>query len=206
MPADTSLIVGPHNIVATDRVEVSSRNAAVMIRSGSTETGEGVHIDSKDSTTLTAGEVVVALTKGGNKLTMTVGLNGTMLQCAGPPIIGPRIELKPDSIELAVGPPGVGTSISLNATGITLQCGLTSLKLSLTGIEESVGITQRKAEIAGHKLTAAASSVEVAPVGVTLQGPIVKETADGLMQIKSTIQQSSFDAMGKDQAGITMLG
>ena len=46
----------------------------------------------------------------------------------------------------------------------------------------------------------------VGPQGVTMEGPIIKETATALMQIKATIEQTSVDALKKDQAGITMLG
>ena len=58
----------------------------------------------------------------------------------------------------------------------------------------------------GHTLTAAESTVKCAVEGVTIDGPIVKNTAQAVLQVKAPLAQMSYDGMKKEQAGIDMQG
>jgi len=67
--------------------------------------------------------------------------DGVMTLRAGPELVGPRIELNPQTgITLQAGAPGVGSSITLNpVTGITLRFGEYKLTINEEGITMEVG-------------------------------------------------------------------
>lgn len=208
MECEKNIVSGAYKLDAKGDVDIVSRGKGVAItaQGGDSQINlmamGGVHLTSNNA--LLGIEYV---NPGQSDIKLLGGVLGTIVQTAGPPIVGPKIEIAPESITLSVGPPGVGASIVLSATGIEIKHGLTSFKLSgLTGIEESLAATSRKLNPLGHELVAAETSVKVGVMGIEMAAPLKKEEIMAVSQNKATMLNVAADALQQVKAGIEMHG
>src|SRR5262245_11454406 len=103
--------IGAHELLTTGDITISSQGSSVFRRSGG---GAGaVSLRTETTASITCGAASLAMQNSSpqeGNIMLNCGPQGTIIQTAGPPMVGPRITMKPDSLELAVGPPGVGPS------------------------------------------------------------------------------------------------
>jgi hypothetical protein len=171
------------NLIAGRMVKMQSRNAAIDLFT------EG---DSSYVSVMTSGPdgfFQVSSPDGANHSGIVVGPSGIEIQNG--PAIGPAdIQLNSEELRLSIGPPGLGSLLSMTKDSITLQVGPTiklelaagtgitgtvgdtSFKATLEGITESVGITERKLNLQGHTLQAAESRWQLNPVGTKASVPL----------------------------------
>lgn len=100
------------------------------------------------------------------------------------------IRMKPGELRLSLGPPGLGTSVTLTTESIALKVGETilfelgsgtgikgsvgdnSFQVSLEAISERVGAIERTLNNFGHKLQAAESIWQLTPAGTKVDVPL----------------------------------
>lgn len=207
MECDSQIINGAYKVDADGDIDIVSRGKGVVIQA---EAGNSqVNLMAMGSINLTCSEALLAVEYAGPaqaEIKLLAGLLGKVLATAGPPVVGPRIEIEPTKITLSVGPPVVGSSIELALDGITLKFGLTTLKLSAQGIEESIAATTRKLSPLGHEMKAAETQLKVGVEGMTTKAPLSKEEVLAVSQVKATILNVAADGLAKNQAGIEMHG
>lgn len=206
MECETKIIDGAYKVDAQGNIEVISRGQGAVIQAEAQNSQ--VNLLAMGSVNLACGDGLISIQRygGQTEIKLLGGLTGNVLATAGAPIVGPKIQIEPTTITLSIGPPGVGSSITLGVDGITLKFGLTTLKLSAQGIEESIAATTRKLSPLGHELTAAETQVKVGVEGMTTKAPLSKEEVLGVSQVKATILNVGADGVTKNQAGIEMHG
>lgn len=190
--------------------------------------GTNLFLDATGTASIYAGSAQLAMqaSETAGKVSLTSGVDGTIVFQSGLPLLGsvttlkatstciqvgvpdlgPSITLTMDSITLQVGPPGVGASIKMTPTGITLKVGEVSLALGLTGINESVmDVVTRAAAVSGHTLKAAETSLAVGVANIAASAPISSYSADATSSIKAALSNDSADAMKTIKGGIVMI-
>jgi hypothetical protein len=205
MSDERNLHMGSYVVTAVGEVRFTSQSGSVVLESTAEHNEVGVEVRSDTFASLQCGPSLMTLENSGN-IFLTCGIDGKIVQTAGVPFVGPMIEMTATSLKLTVGPPGVGASITMTPLEITIKLGMIEFKMTPTGIEESILTASRKSTPIGHTLSAAESQVKVGVEGVTLAGPIIKESADAVLQAKAPLAQLSFDGLKKAQAGIAMEG
>lgn len=171
------------------------------------ETG-AVIIDAADSINLVAGTMGLSVTKTSEVEGQMVvaGSLGKILLTMGVPEIGPQVEITPESITLSVGPPDLGASIKITAAGITLQVAENSFTIDPVAISETVAeVITRKASPEGHQLAAAETQASVGVAGITLESPMISQTADATVTTSDAIADVSTSGARTESAGIRML-
>ncbi|MGE3803851.1 MAG: hypothetical protein AB7K24_04150 [Gemmataceae bacterium] len=208
MECESKIVEGAYKVDSQGDVDLISRGRGAMIQAQG-KNGQ-VNLSAMGSVNLTSGNAVMSVECVNplqSEIKLLGGPLGTITQTAGPPIVGPKIEIGPESITLSVGPPEGGAKLVLSATGIELKHGLTSFKLSgLTGIEESLGATSRKLTPLGHEMEAAESKHKVTVMGIESTTPLRKEETATVAQVKATMLTIAADAMQQTKAGIEMHG
>lgn len=208
MECDKNIVSGAYKLDAKGDVDIVSRGKGVAITAQGGDSQ--INLMAMGGVHLTCNNALLGIefvNPGQSDIKLLSGTLGKIVQTAGPPIVGPKIEIAPDSITLSVGPPGVGASIVLGADGITLKHGLTSLKLSgLTGIEESMAATSRKLNPLGHELTAAETTLKVGVAAIETAAPLKKEEVTTVSQTTALFLNVAADAMQQVKAGIEMHG
>lgn len=121
-------------------------------------------------------------------------------------IQGPRISLTDSQIQIAIGPPAGGASITLTATSITLQVAEVSFKMTPTGITETVAEVTRSATMTGHTLAAAETSLAVAMTGVTITTPVINVNGDATLQLQGPMLTNSADGVLTVGGSLTNVG
>ncbi|MGE3804394.1 MAG: hypothetical protein AB7K24_06955, partial [Gemmataceae bacterium] len=114
MSDEIKVVDGPLNLEAWGAVSITSRGSGTCLRANGENSA--LSLDSQGTASMTAGSAGLILVNQGlanGLVNLFGGELGTILLSVGLPEIGPRIELTPESITLAVGPPGAGTSITL---------------------------------------------------------------------------------------------
>jgi hypothetical protein len=202
----TFQIQGPFRVEASSDITLVSSGRGITL-SAPGRTGEMGHVSLQAGNTikLDCGPAFVMLRADDKDGSVVVngGPQGSLIQMAGDTDKGPKVILDKDLIHLCVGPVGTGTSISLSADGILFKVGNTSVSLTSSGIEESVNLVfTRKLSVTGHEMKAAESEFKVDVVGVSADGVMLKQTAQGVVKLEAPLATSSIDGMGQDKYGM----
>lgn len=92
---------------------------------------------------------------------------GEMALSMGPPGLGSLLTLTPESITLKVGM----ATLTLTAEGLSTSVGSTTVEVGPTGVSEAAGAVTRELGPSGHTLEAGESTLEVGMSGLAASGP-----------------------------------
>lgn len=190
MGNEAKVLHGAHELFTTGDITISSAGSSVFIRSGGG--ADGIQLTSETTASMTCGAASLAMRNASpqeGNIMLNCGPQGTIMQTAGPPMVGPRITLKADSLELAVGPPGVGPSLKMDATGIVLKFGLVEYALSPVG----------------HKLSAAETAVNVTLAALLQKALVCKIDAETSLVVSAGTSLESITGQRVVQAGMHMV-
>jgi hypothetical protein len=137
---------------------------------------------------------------------LQAGETGTVNLGVGPAVGGVKIKLQgPELLEMTVGEPGVGASITMTPESIIFKVAEVSFTLSPEGIVEDVGEVTREATVEGHNLTAGETEMNVGVEGFVLEGPSIESEIEGGTVVNETLGECSTDAAKSLEASITTM-
>lgn len=189
------------HLVAEGTVKLQSKKAAIDI---STRAEDG-HVNLLASGS--AGLIHLSSTGDVAGSGMLVGPSGIEMY-TGVAANQADILMKPGELRLSIGPPGLGTSVTLttesialkvggaivlelaSGTGIKASVGENSFQANLEGISERVGVIERTLNNLGHKLQAAESTWQLTPAGTKVNVPL---------------QESNLEAANKEETLLASL-
>ncbi len=182
-------VIGSHIVTAMGSVSITSCGTGVDINATGDE--GSLQLNAKKVAGMFAGTAVVSLenkSETAGSVVVAGGLEGTITQTVGPPIIGATMKMQPEEIKLSVGL----ASITMTPESIIFRVGETSVAITLEGITESLLETTRELTPIGHTFTAAETEVSYSVTGeeksvpmqeVSVMGPLTEEaglvTRDG---------------------------
>ncbi|MFM8933361.1 MAG: hypothetical protein ACKOS8_15960 [Gemmataceae bacterium] len=127
---------------------------------------------------------------------------GEMALSMGPPGLGSLLTLTPDSITLKVGL----ATLTLTAEGLSTSVGSTTVEVGPSGVSESAGPNSRELGPSGHALVAGETSLEVGMAGLDVSGPSGALAFDASGQISSALGTESADGMLNLQGPMVNVG
>jgi hypothetical protein len=206
MSSEGNMVCGAHQVHALGDIDLQSLGSGVSIRAAGEEAD--LILDGSGTASLTCHPATLTMTHSGKtegKIDLLAGLQGSITQHVGPPIIGAEIKMEPEKITLSMGPPGVGSMIEMTPTSITFKVGLTTVKITPTGITEEFTTVKRELNPLGHKMTAAETEYAVQVMGVTGKAPLQNIKVEAVNMHQETIGKHTSDAMRTQSAGIEMV-
>jgi hypothetical protein len=158
-----------------------------LINIEATENHGSVRIKGPDDVIISSGgsHLVLNQSEKDSFATLVGGLNGHVALIAGPPNLGPMVQIEPDHILLQVGPDQGGASLRLDMKSLTIKIGTNEWTLDIKGLVEKIGPHKREFGPEGNEF-----SVGPTKVGYTLKG-IEQEGLTLKTQIKTTIDETS---------------
>jgi hypothetical protein len=136
---------------------------------------------------------------------LQAGEAGAVKIGCGPPELGPQIKMQgPEELQITVGPPGVGASITMTPESITFKVAEVSFSLTPEGITEVVAAASREVTPQGHNMTAAETEFNIGVQGVAWEGPTESQEVEGGAVENETLGSHTTDAMKNEDAGIAM--
>ncbi len=205
--SDDNFHVGDYTLKVTGDMDLSCEGKMTAIRSTGTESS--MMIAAQKTVGLFSGDAFAVVENDeeeAGKAAMKVGETGSVTLSAGPPVGGVTIKLQgPELLEMTVGEPEVGASITMTPESITFKVAETSFTLSPEGILEDVGEVTREVTVEGHNLTAAETEMNVGVEGFVLEGPSLDAEYEGGTVINESLGELSTDAARSVEASITMI-
>ncbi len=197
---------GDCDVQATGSLSLSSGGEATEVSATGVEGSLFLHGSKLTAVTSGAASLVLVnddLAQGETYL--QAGLEGAVKIGCGPPEVGPLIKLQgPEEIQLTVGPPGVGASITMTPESITFKVAEVSFALTPEGITELVAEATREVTPEGHNMTAAETEFNIGVQGVTWEGPTETQEVEGGAVENETLGSHTTDAIKNEDAGIVM--
>jgi len=120
-------------------------------------------------------------------ITLQSSPTGSITIALGPVLLGACIKLSTEKIELTVGPPGVGASITMTPASIAVKLGVASMELTpaslaIAAAEAKVSLTPASASMAAPDCTVSGM------IGVTANGNAMGTySASGETTVKGAI-------------------
>lgn len=127
---------------------------------------------------------------------------GEMALSMGPPGLGSLLTLTPESITLKVGL----ATLTLTAEGLSTSVGSTTVEVGPSGISEAAGAVTRELGPAGHTLEAGESTLELGMSGLAVSGPTGSLAFDASSQVSGAMGTESADGMLNLQGPMVNVG
>lgn len=127
---------------------------------------------------------------------------GEMALSMGPPGLGSLLTLTPDSITLKVGL----ATLTLTAEGLSTSVGSTTVEVGPSGVSEAAGAVTRELGPAGHTLEAGESTLEVGMSGLAASGPTGALAFDASTEVSGAMVTESADGMLNLQGPMVNVG
>ena len=171
---DSNVHIGDHISEATGSIQLVAHGDRAALSAP----------DSDGAAIVTAGKMVMAqsgaafltIASGGETsgdITVQSSPTGSITIALGPMMLGPCIKLSTEKIELTVGPPGVGASLTMTPASIAVKLGVASMELT----PASLAIAAAESQVS---LTPASASMNAPDCTVSgLMGATVNGTAEG---------------------------
>jgi hypothetical protein len=184
---DSNVHIGDKYLKATGNIEVAAQgDRAVLTASGD----DGMALIQAGKFLMAqsgAGFLSIAGSEASGDITLQSSPTGTITIALGPIELGPCIKLSPEMIEITVGPPGVGASITMTPVSIAVKLGVASMELT----PASLAIAAAESEVSLTPANASMTSVDCSVsgmVGVTANGNAMGTySASGETTVKGAI-------------------
>jgi len=167
-----------------------------------------LHMRAKKVATVTSGAATLFLVNDDpaqGESYLQAGEAGAVRIGCGPPEVGPLIKLQgPEELELSVGPPGLGASITMTPESITFKVAEVTFTMTPEGITETVAEATREMTPEGHNMTAAETDYNIGVQGVSWEGPTEVQEVEGGSVENETLGSHTTDALKNEDAGIAM--
>lgn len=203
MPA-SNYHIGDYTVKTTGNLDLSGRGKMMSIQANGSESS--MMLTGKKAVGIFSGPTMAVFHNDSDlagKVTMGVGETGTIKLVAGPPEGGVTIKLSgPETLELSVGMPGVGSKIMMGPESIMLRVADVVLSLTPEAIIETVGEVSRNVTAEGHSFAAGETAASIGlqgftavfptrsneiEAGTTTNAAIVEEVVDGAVSAEATI-------------------
>lgn len=170
------VLTGDYSLTAKN-LSITSRSdlpgAALTIAANGGPLGDGfLNLRGAQQVLMQSGNALVKTSTAVGTSAVHVGNTGlgTITLQQGVPDMGPAIVMDgvAQTLKLTVGPPGLGASIELSATGVTIKFAAWSIALAAAGITATV----------------AENSIKMNPTGVTIEGLNITNNASVAMLVK----------------------
>lgn len=204
--SDSNYHIGDYSVNTTGNLDLSCGGQVLSINA----TGEEgrVIVAAAQCVGICSGSALVSIDNNepdAGKITLGVGELGIMKLKSGPPVGGVTIRLDgAELLELAVGEPGAGASITMTPESITFRVAETTLTISPEGIVEDVAEVTREVSAEGHNLTAAETEMNIGVQGVTREGPTDSNEVEGGTVENETLGSHTTDGIKNEDAGVSM--
>jgi len=203
---DNNYHVGDYALKATGNLSLACQGKKTSISCAGEE--GSMMIAANKAVAVFSGAAFTALENDepeGGKAVMRAGEVGKVTLSAGPPVGGVLIKLQgPELLEMSVGEPGVGASITMGPESITFKVAEATFTLTPEGIVESVAEVTREVTPEGHNFTAAETEMNIGVEGFAQEGPVSASEVEGGALENETLGSHTTDALKNEDAGIAM--
>lgn len=162
MPA-SNYHIGDYTVKTSGNIDLSSKGTNTSIQATGSESS--MMLTAQKAVGIFSGATSAVFHNNepeGGMVTVGVGETGSVKLTAGPPLGGVTIKLQgPETLELAVGAPGVGSSITMGPESIVFRVAEVSFTLTPEGITEIVGEVTREVTPEGHNFTAGETELNI---------------------------------------------
>ena len=147
---DSNIHIGDKCLKATGNIEVAAQgDRAVMSATGD----DGMVLMQAGKFVMSQSGAAFMSIAGGEEtgdITVQSSPTGTITIALGPILLGPCIKLSTEKIEITVGPPGVGASLTMTPLSIAVKLGVASMELTpaslaIAAAESKVSLTPASA-------------------------------------------------------------
>jgi type VI secretion system secreted protein VgrG len=184
---DSNIHIGDKYVKATGNVEIAAQGERAVL----TATGDdGLALVQAGKLVMAQSGAAFLTIAGGTEtgdITLQSSPTGSITIALGPMLVGPCIKLSTEKIELTVGPPGVGASLTMTPASIAVKLGVASMELTpaslaLAAAESKLNLTPASASMSS--LDCSVSGM----VGATVKGTATAEfSAAGQTSVKGAI-------------------
>lgn len=209
--------LGDGAIAAINSNAINLNGDGAFLQMQGTDNGGGISLNAKGD-----GGCIQLNTPGGGAGTfLALTPNGFVLSY-GPPTAMGTVQVQEGEMALSMGPPGLGSLLTLTPDSITLKVGLATLTLTAEGLSTSVGSTTvevgpsgvseaagavtRELGPAGHTLEAGESTLEVGMSGLAASGPTGALAFDASNEVSGAMVTESADGMLNLQGPMVNVG
>jgi hypothetical protein len=175
---------GSVNLHASTHISLHSAGGLLALSSGASNSIV-VRNDDPGNTTIVQGTM-----PGSPALELSGGAAALAKLAVGLPGLGSSIDLKADGMSLRFGPGGAGAALELDGQGVRLSFGLGSLKMDTAGIE----------------LTFGPNKIALGPQGVSIDGIMVDLKAKTRMAVQGLALELKAQAVFQAGGAITLIG
>jgi hypothetical protein len=204
--SDSNYHIGDYTVKTTGNLDHSCEGEVLSINAKGLE--GRVLITAEQCVGICSGGALASIDNNepdAGKITLGVGELGVMKLKSGPPVGGVTLRLDgPELLEMAVGEPGAGSSITMTPESITFKVAETTLTISPGGIVEDVAEVTREVSAEGHNFSAAETEFNIGVQGVTREGPTDANEVEGGTLENETLGSHTTDALKNEDAGIAM--
>jgi hypothetical protein len=183
---DKHIHIGDRSILATGNVEVVAQGTSAILAAPDTEGSAFISAGSLAMVQSGAGFLTIAGGDGTADVALQSSPTGTITIALGPMELGPCIKLSAEQIQMTVGPPGAGASITMTPASIMIKVGVATYEMTPASISEEIAPTSRELSPAGHTLTSAESEYGLTPAGESVDVPTSSLKAMASAQIEGT--------------------
>jgi hypothetical protein len=198
--------LGEKGVVGVNASSINLNARGSFLNLNQSESGGGISLSTNGegssillSTPTSGNNAMLTLTPGGFLLAFgpsaalgTVQIQeGEMALSMGPPGLGSLLTLTPESITLKVGL----ATLTLTAEGLSTSVGSTTVEVGPTGVSEAAGAVTRELGPAGHTLEAGESTLEVVMSGLAASGPTGSLAFDASSQVSGAMATESADGV-----------
>ena len=209
--------LGDKGAVAVNASSINLNARGSFLNLNQSDSGGGISLTTNGddasillSTPTSGNNALLTLTPGGFLLAFgpsaalgTVQIQeGEMALSMGPPGLGSMLTLTPESITLNVGL----ATLTLTAEGLSTSVGSTTVEVGPSGVSESAGAVTRELGPAGHTLEAGESTLEVGMSGLAASGPTGSLAFDASSEVSGAMATESADGVLNLQGPMVNVG
>lgn len=200
------LHVGDCDIQATGSVNLASHGQFTTVAAAGNE--GALLLAAQKLAAMTAGSTALTLDnneEAAGNIALQAGPEGKILIALGPPELGARIELAPESLTIAVGVPGAGASIQLSPESIVLRVAENQIELSPEGLEEQIAEVVRSVTPEGQTIEAGETVHSVGLVGESTDAPTETNESLAAKDVSGAMLEIAGEGMLTQEAPIVMI-
>ena len=217
---DGSVIIdslGSKGAVAVNASAINLNAKGSFLNLNQSESGGGISLTTNGEDA----SILLSTPSSGNNALLTLTPAGFLL-AFGPTASPGTIQVQEGEMALSMGPPGLGSLLTLTPESITLKVGLATLTLTAeglstsvgsttvevgpTGVSEAAGAVTRELGPSGHTLEAGESTLEVGLSGLAASGPTGSLAFDASSEVSGAMATESADGVLNLQGPMVNVG